>query len=173
MQIRFLALFFLLVASANAQPYRSLREIGLSPTNSAAANKEILQKAIDSASRSGAALFLDPSEEPYPVAGGITLKMNVSIIGVHGPVGRGTRHPEKQQPVGSVFRIEDESAPFITVEGTTQLRGLQFWYPKQTLSDPVQIIKYPPTIQLSKDKPGKGVTLPCLTFLGEYVARDL
>ena len=52
---------------------------------------------------------------------------------------RGTRHPDKQQPVGSVFRIEDESAPFITVEGATQLRGLQFWYPKQTLSDPAKI----------------------------------
>jgi hypothetical protein len=172
MRIGFLLVLFAVVFVAEAQPYRSLREVGLSPTNSAAANKEILQKAIDSASRSGAALFLDPSEEPYPVAGGITLKMNVSIIGVHGPVGRGTRHPEKQQPVGSVFRIEDESAPFITVEGATQLRGLQFWYPKQTLSDPAQIIKYPPTIQVSKEKAAQGVTLSCLTFFGEYIAMD-
>jgi len=155
-----------------AEPYRSLRELGLSPTNSAAANKQILQKAIDSASRSGAALFLDPSDEPYPVAAGLILKMNVSIVGVHGPVGRGTRHPEKQQPVGSVFRIEDESAPFITVEGATQLRGLQFWYPQQTLNDPAKIIKYPPTIQASKEKPAQGVTLSCLTFFGEYIAMD-
>src|ERR1051326_8462884 len=156
-----LVVWFSSLLSLRAEPYRSLRELGLSPTNSGAANKEILQKAIDLASRSGTALFLDPSDEPYPVAGGITLKMNVSIIGVHGPVGRGTRHPEKQQPVGSVFRIEDESAPFITVEGATQLRGLQFWYPKQTLSDPAQIIKYPPTIQGSKQKAAQGITLSC------------
>src|SRR6185295_19366961 len=79
---------------------------------------------------------------------------------------------EKQQPVGSVFRIEDESAPFITVESATQLRGLQFWYPKQTLSDPAAIIKYPPTIQVSKQKPAQGVTLSSLTFFGEYIAMD-
>src|ERR1044072_8616836 len=132
-----LVLLVAMIGNAKAEPYRSLRAAGLSPTNLAAAHKEMLQNAIDAASGSGGALCLDPSEEPYPVDGGLTLKRNVSIIGVHGPVGRGTRHPEKQQPVGSVFRIEDESAPFITVESATQLRGLQFWYPKQTLSDPV------------------------------------
>jgi hypothetical protein len=175
MQIRFVVSILLAAicaARANGEVYRSLRELGLAPTNSAAANKEILQKAIDAAARSGAALFLDPSEDPYPVDGGLTLKRNVSIVGVHGPVGRGTRHPDKQQPVGSVFRIEDESAPFITVESATQLRGLQFWYPKQTLSDPAQIIKYPPTIQVSKQKPAQGVTLSSLTFFGEYIAMD-
>ena len=170
MRFAFVLFFFALVT--NAEPYRSLREAGLSPTNTPAANKEILQKAIDEASRSGAALFLDPTDEPYPVAAGVTLKMNVSIIGAHGPVGRGTRHPEKRQPVGSVFSIEDESAPFITVEGATQLRGLQFWYPKQTLSDPEKIIKYPPTIQVSKTKAAQGVTLSSLTFYGEYIAMD-
>lgn len=161
-----------LVTAIHAEPYRSLRELGLSPTNTAAANKEVLQKAIDAASKTGAALFLDPSEDPYPIDAGLVLKRNVSIIGVHGPVGRGTRHPEKQQPVGSVFRIEDESAPFITVESATQLRSLQFWYPKQTLSDPAAIIKYPPTIQASKLKPAQGVTLSSLTFFGEYIAMD-
>src|SRR5690606_14563780 len=115
------------------------------PTNSPAANKAALQKAIDEASPGGAALFLDPSDTPYPVASGIVLRRNVSIIGVHGPVGRGTRHPEKRQPVGSVFRIEDKEHPFITVESATQLRGLQFWYPDQTLDDPAKIIEYPPT----------------------------
>ena len=155
-----------------AAPGRHLSEFGLSPTNSADANKAALQKAIDWASPRGAALFLDPSDEPYPVDSGLVLKMNVSIIGVHGPVGRGTKHPERPQPVGSVFRIEDDSAPFITVEGATQLRGLQFWYPKQTLSDPAKIIKYPPTIQVSQTKSAQGVTLSALTFYGEYIAMD-
>ena len=157
---------------APAQPYKSVSDFGVSPTNSAAANKNALQAAIDWASPRGAALFLEPSDEPYPVAAGVVLKMNVSMIGVHGPVGRGTRHPEKQQPVGSVFRIEDEGAPFITVEGATQLRGLQFWYPKQMLSDPAKIIKYPPTIQVSQTKAAQGVTLSSLTFYGEYIAMD-
>jgi hypothetical protein len=157
---------------AQAEGYKSLTEFGVSPTNSAAANKAAMQKAIDWASPRGAALFLDPSDEPYPVDGGSVLKRNVSIIGVHGPVGRGTKHPDKPEPVGSVFRIEDESAPFITVEGATQLRGLQFWYPKQTLNDPAKIIKYPATIQVSKERPAQGVTLSALTFFGEYIAMD-
>lgn len=151
---------------------KSLSEFGLSPTNTPAANKAALQKAIDWASERGAALYLEPSDEPYPVDAGIVLKINASIIGAHGPVGRGTKHPTRQQPVGSVFRIEDESAPFITVEGATQLRGLQFWYPKQTLNDPAKIIAYPPTIQVSQTKSAQGVTLSALTFYGEYIAMD-
>lgn len=168
----FAACFLLWMEPVSAQPYKNLSDFGFSPTNTAGANKEILQKAIDWASRRGAALFLEPSEEPYPVAAGLLLKMNASIVGVHGPVGRGTRHPEKAQPVGSVFRIEGDSAPFITVESATQLRGLQFWYPNQTLSDPEKIIKYPPTIQVSHEKPAQGVTLSSLTFYGEYIAMD-
>jgi len=98
--------------------------------------------AIDWAHPRGAALFVEPSEEPYPVAGGIILRANVSLIGVHGPVGRGTRHPQKVQPVGSVFAIEDEKNVFITVEHATQIRGIQFWYPRQTTRDPARIIEY-------------------------------
>jgi hypothetical protein len=152
--------------------YKSIRDFGVSPTNTAAENKANLQKAIDWASSRGAALFVDPTDDPYPVAGGLVLRMNVSLIGVHGPVGRGTRHPGKPQPVGSVLRIEDEAHPFITVEAATQLRGLQFWYPRQTLNDPAKIIKYPPTIQVSQTKPAQGVTLSSLTFYGEYLAMD-
>jgi hypothetical protein len=152
--------------------YRSILDFGVAPTNTPSANKGALQRAIDWASPRGAALFVDPSDEPYPVDGGLVLKMNVSLVGVHGPVGRGTRHPDKPQPVGSVFRIEDEAKPFITVEGATQLRGLQFWYPRQTLTDPAKIIRYPPTIQVSRARPAQGVTLSCLTFYGEFTAMD-
>ena len=152
--------------------YKSVRDFGVSASNTPAANKAALQRAIDWASPRGAALFIDPSDEPYPMDGGLILKMNVSLVGVHGPVGRGTRHPDKPQPVGSVFRIEDETQPFIIVEGATQVRGLQFWYPSQTLSNPAKIIKYPPTIQVSRAKPAQGVTLSSLTFYGEFVAMD-
>ena len=173
MRLAVIVLFASFALQLTGAPGRSLTEFGLSPTDSAAANKAALQKAIDWASPRGAALYLDPSEEPYRVESGVVLKMNVSIVGVHGPVGRGTKHPEKPQPVGSVFAIEDEgAAPFITVEGATQLRGLQFWYPKQTLSDPAKIIKYPPTIQVSQSKSVQGVTLSALTFYGEYIAMD-
>ena len=172
MRLAACCLLIFLTLQVDAAPGRSLTEFGLSPTNSASVNKSALQKAFDWASPRGAALYLDPSDEPYPVDSGHVLKLNVSIIGVHGPVGRGTKHPDKPQPVGSVFRIEDDSAPFITVEGATQLRGLQFWYPKQTLSDPSKIIKYPPTIQVSQTKSAQGVTLSALTFYGEYIAMD-
>lgn len=151
---------------------RSIRDFGVTPTNTAVANQAALQRAIDWATTRGAALFVDPSDEPYPMAGGLVLRMNVSLIGVHGPVGRGTRHPDKPQPVGSVFRIEDETRPFLTVEGATQVRGLQFWYPRQTLDDPAKIIRYPATIQVSHTKEAQGVTLSCLTFYGEFLAMD-
>ena len=150
----------------------SIQDFGVLPDNSAADNRDALQEAINWAARRGAALFVEPSEEPYPVEGGIILRRNVSLIGVHGPVGRGTRHPEKPQPVGSVFRIEDERQPFVTVEGATQMRGIQFWYPQQTLNAPLKIIAYPPTIQVSQEVEAQGVTLSCLTFYGEYLAMD-
>ena len=151
---------------------KSIRTFGVLPENDAAENARNLQKAIDWASPRGAALFVEPSENPYRIGGGVILKKNVSLIGVHGPVGRGTRHPEKQQPVGSVFAIEDESAPFLTVESATQVRGIQFWYPRQPVSDGSRIIEYPPTIQVSQTKGAQGVTLSCLTFYGEYMAMD-
>ena len=150
----------------------SIRTFGVASSNSAASNRDNLQKAIDWAASRGAALFVDPTDEPYPIASGIVLRMNVSLVGVHGPVGRGTRHSDKPQPVGSVFRIEDAESPFITVEAATQLRGLQFWYPGQTLNDPAKIVKYPPTIQVSQTRSAQGVTLSALTFYGEYVAMD-
>lgn len=152
--------------------FLSIREFGVSPTNSPNVNLTNLQKAIDWAAARGAALFVDPTDEPYPVASGLVLRMNASLIGVHGPVGRGTRHQEKRQPVGSVFSIDDAEKPFITVESATQLRGLQFWYPKQTLRDPSKIIPYPATIQVSQTKSAQGVTLSSLTFYGEYLAID-
>ncbi len=150
----------------------SIRDFGVLPSNSAAANRDNLQKAIDWASPRGAALFVEPTDTPYPVAGGVVLRANVSLLGVHGPVGRGTRHPDKPQPVGSVFRIEDERNAFLTVESSTQVRGIQFWYPNQTLDDPAKIIPYPPTLRASPDKAVFGVTLSCLTFFGEYFAMD-
>ena len=151
---------------------RSIREFGVDPTNSATVNKARLQEAIDWAAARGAALWIEPSAEPYPVDGGLILRQNASLIGAHGPVGRGTKHPTKPQPVGSVFRIEDESAPFLTVEGATQVRGIQFWYSRQTLSDPAKIIRYPATIQVSQKRSAQGVTLSSLTFYGEYLAMD-
>ncbi|MDG2015276.1 MAG: hypothetical protein P8J33_17350 [Pirellulaceae bacterium] len=152
--------------------HRSIRSFGVLPENTAAKNAENLQKAIDWAAGRGAALFVEPTAEPYRVSSGIVLKANASLLGVHGPVGRGTRHPDKPQPVGSVFAIEDESQPFITVQAATQIRGIQFWYPQQTARDGSKIIAYPPTIQASQTQMAQGVTLSCLTFFGEYLAMD-
>jgi len=151
---------------------KSIREFGVLPENNGAVNKANLQKAIDWAAPRGAALFVEPSEKPYLVDGGIILKQNVSLVGVHGPVGRGTCDPERKHPVGSVFQIEDEKNVFITVEGSTQIKGIQFWYPNQANLDSTKIIKYPPTIQVSHVASVNGVTLSCLTFYGEYIAMD-
>jgi len=151
---------------------RSIQTFDVKPTNSAAVNKVNLQKAIDWASQSGTALFVEPSDEPYPIDGGLILKKNVSVIGVHGPTPRGTSHPSKKQPVGSVLTITDKENVFITVESATQIKGIQFWYPEQTLRDPSAIIPYPATIQTSQTSNTQGVYLSCLTFYGEYLAMD-
>lgn len=151
---------------------RSIREFGVLPQNSPEENTNNLQEAINWAEEFGAALYVEPSDEPYPVLDGIVLKRNVSLIGVHGPTPRGTRHPSKKAPVGSVFKITGQKNPFITVESATQIRGIQFWYAEQELEDPSKVIAYPPTIQVSKTSKTEGVTLTNLTFYGEYTAMD-
>lgn len=163
-------LFYSFLSKAAEQV--SIQQFGVKPENSAYENKVNLQKAIDWASAKGAALFVEPSDEPYAVEGGIILKKNVSLIGVHGPTPRGTVHPAKKQPVGSVFKITDRENVFITVETGTQIKGIQFWYSQQTLNNPTEIIAYPATIQVSKTSMTQGVYLSCLTFYGEYLAMD-
>ncbi|MCK5103752.1 MAG: hypothetical protein KAR17_13100, partial [Cyclobacteriaceae bacterium] len=150
----------------------SIQKFEVLPGNDPQTNKINLQKAIDWAATSGAALFVEPVEKPYPIAGGIILKKNVSLIGVHGPVPRGTKHPDFTHPVGSVFSITDTENVFITVESSTQIKGIQFWYPDQTTTNPQEIIAYPATIQVSKTHKTEGVTLMNLTFYGEYLAMD-
>lgn len=151
----------------------SIRDFNVLPENDAQVNKVNLQKAIDWASDRGAALFIEPSETAYPVDGGIILKKNVSLIGVHGPTPRGTINPhQKGKPVGSVFSITDTKEVFITVESATQIKGIQFWYPEQTINDPAEIIPYPATIQTSRTSSTQGVYLSCLTFYGEYLTMD-
>ena len=121
---------------ASASDSKSIRDFNVIPTNSPKTNKVNLQKAIDWASAKGAALFVEPSDEPYPMEGGLILKKNVSLIGANGPTPRGTSHPTKKQPVGSVFKITDTKNVFLTVESATQVKGIQFWYPEQTINDP-------------------------------------
>jgi len=157
---------------AQATERKSIQEFNVLPKNSAAENKINLQKAIDWASISGAALFVEPSENPYHIDGGLILRRNVSLIGVHGPTHRGTIHGTKKQPVGSVFKITDQENAFITVETGTQIKGIQFWYAEQTIKDPNAIIPYKATIQVSKTSNTQGVYLSCLTFYGEYLAFD-
>ena len=155
-----------------AQAPRSIQEYGVLPTNTPEVNRANLQRAIDEASLVGAALYVEPVAEGYPVAAGVVLRQNVSLIGAHGPVGRGTANAQRTAPVGSLFVITDSSAPFITVESATQIRGIQFYYPRQSHKDAAQIIAYPPTIQVSQTKRVEGVTLSSLSFFGEYIAMD-
>ncbi len=168
----FLVMLLCFYSALNAEESVSIQHFGVKPGNSSSLNKINLQKAIDWASAKGAALFVEPTDEPYHVDGGIILKKNVSLLGVNGPTPRGTTHPTKKQPVGSAFKIMDKNSPFITVESATQIKGIQFWYPDQTTKNPDQIIPYPATIQVSKTSMTQGVYLSCLTFYGEYLAMD-
>lgn len=168
----FILMLMFSITLLNASDKTSIQNFDVKPENSAALNKVNLQKAIDWASLSGSALFVEPSEEPYHIDGGIILKRNVSLIGVHGPTHRGTTHPTKKQPVGSVFKITDKENAFITVEAGTQIKGIQFWYSEQTIKDPNAIIPYKATIKVSGTSRAQGVYLSCLTFYGEYLAFD-
>ena len=174
MRLKFKLILLLLLGLnlAKASELMSIREFDVIPGNPPELNRINLQKAIDWASGSGSALFVEPSEIPYPIDGGIILKRNVSLIGVHGPTPRGTSHPERNEPVGSVFQITDQENVFITVESGTQIRGIQFWYPEQAIKDPVSIIPYKATIKVSETSRTQGVYFSCLTFYGEYLAFD-
>ena len=150
----------------------SIQEFGVLPSNSAATNKANLQKAIDKASAEGLALYVTPVENGYPIDGGIVLKRNVSLIGAHGPTGRGTANKDRTGPTGSLFVITDKGRVFITVESASQIKGIQFYYPEQTWTDPAKVIKYPATIQTAQTSSAYGVSLRDLSFYGEYFAMD-
>lgn len=150
---------------------QNIQDFGVKPSNSPELNTINLQKAIDGLSAKGGTLYIEPTEEPYHLNGGIILKRNVSLVGANAATPRGTKHPTKPQPVGSVFKITDENNVFITVESATQIKGIQFWYSEQTINDPARIIEYPATIKLSETRT-LGVTLNNLTFYGEYLAID-
>jgi hypothetical protein len=153
----------------NSQSFKSL---GVIPDNSPEINRKLLQHAIDSLSVSGGSIFIDPSDKPYHISGGLILRQNVSLKGANAATPRGTCHPTEKHPVGSVIRITDTSEVFISVESATQISGIQFWYSDQSVKDPGKIISYPATIRLSYEKPAQGVTLRDLTFYGEYLAMD-
>ncbi len=138
---------------------QSIQKFGVKSSNTPELNRINLQKAIDSMTYCGGVLYVDPSDEPYHIAGGIVLKKNVSLTGANPATPRGTSHPLKPQPVGSVFEITDRENVFITVESATQISGIQFWYSEQATKDTSGIIKYPATIRLSYDKPTEGVTI--------------
>ena len=152
----------------------SVQSFGVLPTNSPGVNKVKLQNAIDWASSRGAALFLEPVEGGYPMGSGLVLKKNVSLVGVHGPTGRGTVTvvDGERKPTGSVFIIRDTEDPFITVQSASQIKGIQFDYPDQPMADASKIIEYPPTIQVDQTQGVHSVTLSCLTFYGTYFAMD-
>jgi len=168
-----LALCSLAFASTEESGIKSIQDFGVLPGNSAKLNKENLQKAIDWASASGSALFVTPVQGGYEVESGILLKQNVNLIGVHGPLGRASKNPDAQGPTGSLFVIRDANAPFISVESSTSIKGIQFWYPDQELKDPNKVIEYPATIKMaSKPSIVECVTLEALSFYGEYFAMD-
>lgn len=168
----FFALWMVLTLGAHAQGFLSVQTVGVLPSNTAEENSRNLQAAIDKMSALGGVLYVEPAEGGYPMQGGIVLKRNVSLIGAHGPTGRGTALPDRSGPTGSLFVITDRQQPFLTVESATQVRGIQFYYPEQTWQDPNAIIPYPTTIRMAPGQYVQGVTLSCLTFNGEYMAMD-
>lgn len=160
------------IGQAKEQGWVSVQSVGVLPQNSAEKNRQNLQAAIDKMSPLGGVLYVEPAQGGYPMQGGIILRRNVTLLGAHGPTGRGTALPDRSGPTGSLFVITDREHPFITVESATQVRGIQFYYPEQTWQDENSIIAYPPTIRVAQDQRVLGVTLSQLSFYGEYMAMD-
>lgn len=160
------------ITAVDSKAFVSIQDFNVLPDNSPQTNKANLQSAIDWAEASGTALYVTPAENGYPVDGGLILKNNVSLVGAHGPTGRGTVNSKGDGPTGSLFVITDQSVPFITMESASRIEGVQFYYPDQAYRNASGIIEYPPTIQMSKSSDVKGVTLRDLTFYGEYSAMD-
>lgn len=152
----------------------SIQEFGVLPTNTAAQNTVALQEAIEEASKSGLALYVTPTENGYPINGGLHLRRNVTLIGAQGPTGRGTANADRTGPTGSLFVIRDKENVFMTVTSATRVEGIQFYYPDQAWrsEEANKIIEYPPTIQISHEEGGQGMTLRDLTFYGEFFAMD-
>jgi len=173
---RFLTILGLWMAvglgAAKAQGFVSVKSVGVLPTNTPQENREHLQAAIDQMSPIGGVLYLEPTEGGYPMEGGLVLRRNVTLLGAHGPTGRGTALPDRSGPTGSLFVITDKEQPFLTVESATQVRGIQFYYPEQSWKDEGLVIAYPPTIRVAPDQRVLGVTLSQLSFYGEYMAMD-
>ena len=167
-----LIVFVLATLASAAQTGIPISRFGVSPKNTAAQNRQKLQRAIDRLSASGGALYVEPVEGGYPMDGGLVLRKNVSLIGVHGPTGRGTSTADATGPTGSLFVIRDRSEAFIRVESGTRLSGIQFYYPEQSWDRADGIVAYPPTITLAEGENVEGVTLRDLTFYGEYFAMD-
>ena len=164
--------FIAIAGQAKTQGWVSVQSVGVLPGNSAEVNRQHLQAAIDKMSPLGGVLYVEPVEGGYPMAGGLVLKRNVTLLGAQGPTGRGTALPDRSGPTGSLFVITDREQAFLTVESATQVRGIQFYYPEQTWQDGSRIIPYPPTIRAAQDQSVLGVTLSCLSFYGEYMAMD-
>lgn len=160
------------IGQAKEQGWVSVQSVGVLPQNSAEKNRQNLQAAIDKMSPLGGVLYVEPAQGGYPMQGGIILRRNVTLLGAHGPTGRGTALPDRSGPTGSLFVITDREHPFITIESATQVRGIQFYYPEQTWQDENSIIAYPPTIRVAQDQRVLGVTLSQLSFYGEYMAMD-
>ena len=72
--IVFLALSAVHAAESKMTTATNIRDFGVASEHSAADNRAALQEAIDWASARGAALFVEPTDEPYPIAGGLVLK---------------------------------------------------------------------------------------------------
>ena len=83
LQSTFIILFLSCSYSFSQYAGTSIQNFNVLPENDPQTNKTNLQTAIDWAAPAGAALFVEPNEKPYPVAAGIVLKKNVSLIGVH------------------------------------------------------------------------------------------
>lgn len=169
----FLSIVVCLVwVTGQAQSWLSVQAVGVLPNNTPEENRQHLQEAIDKMSPLGGVLLVEPVQGGYPMGGGLILRRNVTLLGVHGPTGRGTALPDRSGPTGSLFVITDREHPFLTVESATQVKGIQFYYPEQSWQDENNIIAYPPTIRLAQDQRVLGVTLSCLSFYGEYMAMD-
>jgi hypothetical protein len=107
----------------------------------------IFQKLLDALGRLGGGTLFVP-EGRYAIQGTLLIPKGVTLRGewskpVKGEAVKGTIL------MAYAGRGEEEGTPFITMEPSSAVRDLAFWYPEQL---PDQITPYPPTVMFGKPR---------------------
>jgi len=133
------------------------------PTGKIDATAAVQQAMNDAAKNGGGDVYVPAGT--YRFDGVLTIPATVTLRG------------DWKQPTdsdksvgGTVLAIYNTSKAFISLDGGAGVDSLNFWYPNQTVTNP---IKYPATIALDQTQPGwRNLSIQDITFVNSYEMLD-